>query len=99
MRALSSNFLITLREVDLKNIYLSDILNVRDVSLQIGFEGQIFFSRFREFVVPDSNLIIFKTKNNFSFFFHHYRNLDRILNILQKKDDRHSYSITKITGY
>ena len=83
-RALSSCFSITLREPHLKNISLSDMLNLRDVSLQIDYQWQVFFSRFRELFVADSIEIIFKTKNFCSFFFHFW-NLVQILNILKKK--------------
>ena len=68
MRALSSYFSITMTEADFKNISLSDMLNLRDVSEQIDCQSQVSLSRFRELLVSDSIAIIFKTKNFFRFF-------------------------------
>ena len=78
MRALSSHFFITLRELDLENISLSYTLNLTGVSYHIDCQWQVSCSGWWEFAVPDSYDIIFKTK---SFFWI----LHQILNILIKK--------------
>ena len=88
MRALSSFFSITLGEPDLKNISLRDMLNLGDVSLHIDCQSKLFFSRFREFVFPDSNPIIFKTNNIFSEFLDFLESLS-IFKYFGKNDDHH----------
>ena len=89
-------FFITLRELDLRNISLSDILNLRGVSQHIDYQWQVSFTRLREFVVPDSNANIFKTKNIFYFSNPFLESIPNFKHF-EKKGDRHSYFICEIT--
>ena len=85
MTALSSYFSTTLGDAEFENISLSDMLNLRGVSLHIECEWQISFSRLCDFVVPNSNAIMFKTNNCFWFFLFYFLNLHQISSILKKK--------------
>ena len=84
VRALSSNFFITLREPDLRNIFLSDIFNLRGVSQYIDLQWQVIFSALWEFVIPNTNAIIFKTKNFYDSFVPTLKATSN-LNILEKE--------------
>ena len=84
VRALSSNFFITLREPDLRNIFLSDIFNLRGVSQYIDLQWQVIFLALWEFVIPNTNAIIFKTKNFYDSFVPTLKATSN-LNILEKE--------------
>ena len=84
MRALVPDNFITLGGRHLESISLSDMLNLRGVSEHIDCQWQLSCSGLWEFVVPDSNGIIFKTKNFFLILLFHFWNLYQILNILKK---------------
>ena len=85
LRALSSCFSIALGKPDLKHIFVSDMLNLSNVSLHIDWKSNLFFSRFREFVVTNIIAIMFKTNNIFWIFFCDFWNLYEILNIFEKR--------------
>ena len=85
MRALYSYFSITLRETYFGNISVTDILNLRGASYHNHCQWQVSCSGLWEFVVPNSNAIIFKTRNFFLIFLLHFCNLHQFLNIFKKK--------------
>ena len=85
MREHLSCFFIILREVDLENVSPRVRWNLRGVCWNSDCRQQVSCSRFQEFPTPNSNAIIWKTKNFFSIFFCHFWKLHQILKILKKK--------------
>ena len=69
MRAVSSLFFIILGKVHSKFVFPSFRWNLRGVCKHIGCWWQVSCSIFWEFATPNSNAVIWKTKNFFSIFF------------------------------
>ena len=69
MRMLLSCVFIILRDVDLENVSLSVRSNLGDLCYYIDCRWQVYRWTLREFETPNSNAIIWKTKNSISIFY------------------------------
>ena len=84
MRALLSCFFVIIREVDLENVSPRVRWKNRSVCEHIDIRWELSCSRLWEFATPNSNTIIWKTKNVFLIFLFHFWNVQQSLNILEK---------------